>query len=49
MDFIRMACTSLPAACTFNPNTRRQRPVDLYEYKASLIYAVSSRTARAVT
>jgi hypothetical protein len=28
---------------------RRQRQVDLYEFKASLIYKVSSKPARAVT
>ncbi|EGW07661.1 hypothetical protein I79_013644 [Cricetulus griseus] len=33
---------------TFNPSTRgRQRQEDLCEFKASLVYRASSRTARA--
>ena len=31
------------------PALRRQRQADLWEFKASLVYRVSSRTARAVT
>jgi hypothetical protein len=32
---------------TFSPSTRRQGRIDLCEFEASLIYRVSSRTARA--
>jgi hypothetical protein len=32
---------------TFNPSTWRQRQVDPYELKPSLVYIVSSRIARA--
>jgi hypothetical protein len=32
---------------TFNPSTRRQRQVGLYKCQVSLVYRVSSRTARA--
>ena len=31
------------------PALRRQRPVDLCEFKANLVYTVSSRTAKTVT
>jgi len=31
---------------TLNPNTGRQRQADLCEFEASLVYRVSSRTAR---
>ena len=31
------------------PTLRTQRQANLYEFKASLVYKVSSRTARAVT
>ena len=31
------------------PTYRRQRQVDLFEFKASLVYKVSSRTANAIT
>jgi hypothetical protein len=34
-------------APAFNPALRRQRKVDLYEFKASLVYWASFRTARA--
>lgn len=30
----------------FNPSAWRQRQVDLYEFKASLVYRVGSRTTR---
>ena len=33
-------------AHTFNPSTGRQWQVDLSEFEASLVYRVSSRTAR---
>jgi hypothetical protein len=32
---------------TFNPALRRKWQADLYEFKASLVYRTSSRTARA--
>ena len=32
-----------------SPAFRRKRQVDLWEYEASLVYKVSSRTARVVT
>ena len=36
--------------CTpLTPALRRQRQADLYEFEASLVYIVSSRTVRAVT
>ena len=35
-------------AHTFNPSTGRQRQVDLCEFKASLVYLESSRTARTI-
>jgi hypothetical protein len=31
-----------------DPALRRQRQADLYEFKASLLYRVSSRTARVI-
>ena len=31
---------------SYNPSTQRQRQVDLCEFKANLVYIVSSRTAR---
>ena len=31
------------------PALERQKQVDIYEFKASLVYRASSRTARAVT
>ena len=34
---------------TFNPRLGRQRQADLCEFKAGLVYRVSSRTARAIT
>ena len=34
-------------AHAFNSSTRRERQVDLCEFKASLVYRASSRTARA--
>ena len=41
--------TVLPGevAHTINPSTQGQRKVDLCEFKASLVYTLSSRTARA--
>ena len=33
---------------TFNPRTLEARQVDLCEFKANLVYRVSSRTVRAV-
>ena len=33
----------------FNPSTRKARQVDLYEFKASLVYRASSRTGSEVT
>lgn len=33
----------------FNPSTHEQRQIDLCEFKASLIYTVSSQTARTVS
>jgi hypothetical protein len=35
-------------ASAFNPSTGRQRQADLCEFEASLVYIVSSRTARAI-
>lgn len=32
---------------TFNTSTQRQRQADLCEFKASLVYVVSSKTAKA--
>lgn len=34
-------------ADSFNPNTRGQRQVDLYEFKVSLVHTASSRPTRA--
>lgn len=34
-------------AHSLNPSTRRQRQADVREFKASLVYLVSSRLARA--
>ena len=34
---------------TFNPTLRRQGQVDLSEFEASLVYKMSSRSARVVT
>jgi hypothetical protein len=34
-------------ARTFNPSTERQRQADLCEFEVSLVYRMSSRTARA--
>jgi hypothetical protein len=34
-------------ACNFNSSIWRQRQVDVCEFEASLLYIVSSRTARA--
>ena len=36
-------------AHAFNPSYWRQRQADLCEFEASLVYRVSSRTARAVS
>ena len=34
---------------SFNPSTQRQRQADLYEFKPSLVYRVSSRTGSKAT
>ena len=34
-------------ACTFIPALQRQKQADLYEFEATLVYRVSSRTAKA--
>ena len=36
-------------AHTFSPSIRRQRQVDLCEFRASLVYILSSRIARAIS
>ena len=33
----------------FNPSTRKQRQVDLYDFKASLVYRGNSRTGSKAT
>ena len=40
-------CCKPLVAHTLNPNTWGQTQADLYEFEASLVYRVSSRTARA--
>ena len=35
--------------CVIDPSTRRQRQADLCEFKATLVYKVTFRTARTAT
>jgi hypothetical protein len=40
------AAVFVAAVHAFNPNTQRKKQVDLCEFQISLVYKLSSRTAR---
>jgi hypothetical protein len=44
---VRLEMLGCGVSPTFNPALERQRKVDVFEFKASLVYVVSSRPVRA--